>query len=301
MSAEDVQKNKQVAQLTCQYIVEKFLTPNDIDGNMLKSYTDPDFEELETLNQIYEYLLMHGYNKGQGGEAIKKVFGEKPAYWKRKEKNQLWEQTRELLYGFDPVKVKAEYSIYKLFNCLKEAPFEVDDPTIPVYGYCKTILGGAKYFADNFASQPNPVDAFFNHFREISSDCETPEKVAQKELTKISGIGDALSLDFLKERGFTNFVKPDVHTIEICGELGYFDSDKNKNEQAIQSMKQIAQDAKITPYAVDKMFWLIGSGNFYEVENVNAADSQRVSEYLGGKNKATDRKNAFYKYMKDRL
>jgi thermostable 8-oxoguanine DNA glycosylase len=79
---------------------------------------------------------------------------------------------------------------------------------------------------------------------------------------EIFGYGFSLACDFLKELGFTNYVKPDVHLIDIFSGVGL--SSKHVLD-IFQTASQIANDVNETPYAVDKAFWLIGSGNLYLV------------------------------------
>jgi hypothetical protein len=79
---------------------------------------------------------------------------------------------------------------------------------------------------------------------------------------EIFGYGFSLACDFLKELGFTNYVKPDVHLIDIFSGVGL--SSKHVLD-VFQTASQIAHDVNETPYAVDKAFWLIGSGKLYLV------------------------------------
>ncbi len=84
---------------------------------------------------------------------------------------------------------------------------------------------------------------------------------------EITGIGFPLACDFLKELGYVQYGKPDVHLKEIFKELNLIDpNEKSTIKQDYQTLKlidQIAKENRITPFEVDKVFWLIGSGNFY--------------------------------------
>lgn len=84
---------------------------------------------------------------------------------------------------------------------------------------------------------------------------------------EIDGFGFALSCDFLKEMGYVNFGKPDTHIKDIFIELGFLtNTAKNSLKADYLSLKLIERIAKNNgraPYAVDKLLWLIGSGNFY--------------------------------------
>ena len=88
---------------------------------------------------------------------------------------------------------------------------------------------------------------------------------------EISGIGFPLACDFLKEIGFMNFGKPDVHLKEIFKALNLIDPNENsaikQDYQTLKLIDKIARANGITSFEVDKIFWLIGSGNFY-LENI---------------------------------
>ena len=78
--------------------------------------------------------------------------------------------------------------------------------------------------------------------------------------TKIRGFGFALACNMLKELGYTDYPKPDIHLIDICESLQL--STRNPYE-VFEAIVRMADDNKITPYKVDKIFWLICSGRFY--------------------------------------
>ncbi len=81
---------------------------------------------------------------------------------------------------------------------------------------------------------------------------------------EIKGFGLALACDFLKELGYRDYPKPDVHLIKIFSELKLSkSSDPYEVYKAIIEMSEaVGEDA----YTVDKIFWLISSGRFYLVD-----------------------------------
>ena len=80
---------------------------------------------------------------------------------------------------------------------------------------------------------------------------------------EIEGFGFALSCDFLKELGYVNFPKPDVHLRDIFTALELCQEDAD-DYQLFKSVIRLSDHANVTPYNADKVFWLIGSGNFYK-------------------------------------
>jgi hypothetical protein len=80
---------------------------------------------------------------------------------------------------------------------------------------------------------------------------------------EIKGFGFALACDFLKELGYRDYPKPDVHLIKIFYNLGL-----SKSSEPYDVYKTIVEMAGIVgedAYTVDKIFWLISSGSFYLV------------------------------------
>ena len=64
---------------------------------------------------------------------------------------------------------------------------------------------------------------------------------------------------FHKELGYVNFPKPDVHLRDIFTALELC-QDGDDDDQLFKAIIRVAGNANVTPYNVDKTFWLIGSG-----------------------------------------
>ena len=84
--------------------------------------------------------------------------------------------------------------------------------------------------------------------------------------SEINGYGFALACDFLKENCSHQYAKPDTHIKAIFKGLG-LSSNKNttKNEdiEIFRSVIEYSRSINEIPYEVDRLFWLIGSGDFY--------------------------------------
>ena len=105
---------------------------------------------------------------------------------------------------------------------------------------------------------------------------------------EIAGFGFALSCDFLKEMGYVNFPKPDVHLRCIFTALGLC-REKASDFQLFRAVVRVAGHAGVSPYNADKAFWLIGSGYFYN------------DPHLGTNGRIKRRRENFIKYAKLRL
>lgn len=82
---------------------------------------------------------------------------------------------------------------------------------------------------------------------------------AQNIESQVYGIGYALACDFLKEVG-VDCGKPDVHIKKILE--GVTNQRKLNDQQLQEAMQIIAKEKKVTLFAVDKVFWMIGTTNF---------------------------------------
>ena len=118
--------------------------------------------------------------------------------------------------------------------------------------WSKAVVDSAKYIKA-FSS----IEAFDKYV------IQSPElkKVPLDISKKITGIGFALACNALKDLGYLDYVKPDIHLIDICDELNISRRDPIA---VFDAMQKIAKDNNITPYKLDKVLWLVCSGNFYE-------------------------------------
>lgn len=149
--------------------------------------------------------------------------------------------------------------------------------------YCKTILSAAK-----FMSQFRSKDDFYDWVDFFDKDDRARAALPMILEKEIDGFGFALSCDFLKEIGYVNFAKPDVHLHEIFKGLKLC-LPKADDYGVYKAIVRLARNAKVTPYAADKIFWLIGSGYFYEDKNI------------GKEGKIGSKKKLFLEYCQNNL
>lgn len=89
--------------------------------------------------------------------------------------------------------------------------------------------------------------------------------------TQIHGIGLPLTCDWLKECGCQWLVKPDTHIINVYKHLvGLSNNAKVNDSTIIEDMYDWSveiknhHDPQMTAYKLDKIIWLICTGNFYQ-------------------------------------
>ena len=128
--------------------------------------------------------------------------------------------------------------------------------------YCRSILSGAR-----FLSRFSSAEEFYGWVDFFDEDERARPALPLLVAQEIEGIGFALACDYLKELGYENFSKPDVHVKDIFWAIGLCTWGTSDYE-VFKAVARVARNVGVTPYNVDKLFWLIGSGNFYEDQDV---------------------------------
>lgn len=149
--------------------------------------------------------------------------------------------------------------------------------------YCQTILSAAS-FVEQFASALD----FFSWVDFFDRDDRARASLPMLLSREIEGFGFALSCDFLKEMGYVNFPKPDVHLRDIFTSLGLCKA-KPDDYQLFKAVIRVAGHAGVSAYNADKVFWLIGSGYFYS------------DLHIGNQGRVGSRKREFIEYAKPLL
>jgi hypothetical protein len=129
--------------------------------------------------------------------------------------------------------------------------------------YCRTVLCGAR-FLSRFAS----AEEFYEWVDFFDGDDRARPALPLLLAQEIEGIGFALACDFVMGLGYENFSKPDVHVKEIFRAIRLSPLGASDYE-VFKDVARVAGNAGVTPYNVDKLFWLIGSGYFYDDPHVS--------------------------------
>ena len=170
----------------------------------------------------------------------------------------------KILFNFNPKSVFETYreDWKKLFDKFAEKfksryKMDINNKRNAWVMYSKGVLSGAK-FLSNFNSV-REFDKFVKSFFHDEFTIAALPMLLEKE---IFGFGFPLACDFLKELGYVQYAKPDIHLKDIFLELGLVGSksDYEVFKKIVKMSKLVNKD----PVIVDKIFWLIGSGNFYE-------------------------------------
>jgi len=248
-----------------------------VTAKLIEEYINPisPRPKPKTKNGLYRRILESAQNAGMKPKVIGGAIGG-------------IDKLSVVLYEFNPRKVLKKYDDWKpIFNQIKKRLKPIGKVRRTSRGiwpnYCKTILSAA-LFVEQFKSANDFYDwvDFFN--KDDRSRASLPMLIDQE----IKGLGFALSCDFLKELGYANFPKPDVHLRDIFTALELC-NDKGDDYQLFKAIVRLSSNANVSPYNADKVFWLIGSGYFYDDPGI-------------GKNgRIGSKKEDFIKYARSKL
>lgn len=231
---------------------EFLLSKNDegiTHGVLTKYLSGDECPRLGTINAIYERLLESAQSANMKSGVIGKAIGG-------------IDKLGSVLFDFDVNKTKANYPSYeillnKIEDILKPHGKVRRGPRCIWPRYCETILSAA-----SFLSQYSSAGDFYNW-----CDGFVKDQLARLALPllldkEISGFGFALACEFLKEIGYSGYGKPDVHIKDIFKGIGLCPQTASDYD-VLKAIIRIADNAQVSPFSVDKVFWLIGSGYFY--------------------------------------
>lgn len=239
----------------------------------LNAYLSPDSSRRpQDMRDLFKALLLSAQNANMKAGVIGGSLGQRGNI----------DPLGSVLFDFDHIKVLEKYDTANdLFWVIKDnfktkdnGKFRSEKNSIwPKY--CVTILSTAE-----FLTQFKNVKEFSQWMESFMKNSHFSIALPMIIENEIDGFGFALACDFVKEYGYENFGKPDVHIKDIFCGLGFADS-MDKNYQLFKKLVNFADTVGETPYAVDKVFWLIGSGNLYMNESPTQKKGRKVNLSIG--------------------
>lgn len=244
----------------------KSLTTKDgvpVTQEMLSKYFQ--VEKPKTLSEIYFRLISSAQNAnmkaGVIGGSIDGV-----------------ENLRDILCDFEPKAIIQKYGddSRRVFTDIKKQvkPRGKVNANGLWLRYCDTIISGA-IFLEQFSS----AEDFYKWANWFYKDERARPALPLLLKEEINGFGFALSCDFLKEIGFLEYGKPDVWLRKIFVSLELCSPEVTDNE-LLKAIIRVAQSSGVTPYKVDKVFWLIGSGKFYLDKKNTRQNADRFIKFV---------------------
>jgi hypothetical protein len=226
-----------------------------ITQKVLDKHINPQFKEKpKHISEIYLRFLESAQNAGMKPKVIGGAIGGV-------------EKLQSVLFNFEPNKVLGKYGddgkklLHDIEARLKPRGKVRKTKKGQWPKYCRTILSVAE-----FLIQFKSAAYFFKWIDFFDKDEKSRVALPMMLDKEIDGIGFALACDFLKELGYKNFSKPDVHLRYIFTKLGLYSKNKPDDYQLFKAINRVAKNNNVSSYNADKLFWLIGSGNFYDVK-----------------------------------
>ena len=248
------------------------LTKEGVTSEIIDIHLVPEYNKPQNLNSIFKRFCESAQNRQMLPKVIGNAIGG-------------FDNFSKVLYGFNPQKVVENYTKNDKLKLLEKI-IEVLNPKGQIRQtnrsiwpqFCKSIIDTA-YFLNQFESSED----FYKWADYFVTDMKSKPVLPLLISLEITGIGFPLACDLLKELGYSNFAKPDVHLKDIFTELNLIEDENNELKQNINILRAvdiIAENNSISSYAVDKVFWLIGSGNFYRSNTDIGRNKKEFIKYI---------------------
>lgn len=248
---KQIEKDKAFYKFAYNFLLKK--TPDYITGKIIKSYLEVAKPEnnVASLNDIFKKML----SSAQSGSMYPKVIGGAI---------DGIENLGKVLDNFN-----VDYVVNN-FDGKEELLLDVIQNVLRPKGkirkslqslwpkYCKTIISTAR-----FLNQFNDEKGFITWTNKYCGDEIDIAVLPLLISTEIYGFGFALVCDFLKDLGYKDYGKPDVHIKDILKAYGFTDP-RAADYFVLKTMIRISRNAGISCFELDGILWLIGSGNFYK-------------------------------------
>lgn len=222
--------------------------PEGITEKKLNRYFLCDNANYKNISDVFERFITSAQNYQSMPNVIK--FSDRKS------------MVKKILFDYDLNKVMKAWNADSLYQHFRKV-FKISSPDTKQNSWYKwscSIIDSARFL--NEFKNVNDFKRFVGRFKfNVHTRMALPLLISHK----IKGIGFALACDALKELGFVEYPKPDVHMLDVFSALGMCE----RNEIAVfETIVKISEkcretDKSVTPYKVDKIIWLICSGNYY--------------------------------------
>lgn len=239
---ERTEKIRAIYEKAFQYLSE--ITPSLIQHGGLEEYFDIK-KSFKTKNDILFMLLSSLQNRQMAANVIG---------FQNQNRSQNF---KNIFFEYDCELILNTYTPETLFERFQK-DFQINNAQSKSNlwkVYSKSVISACKFIST--FKDAKDFDDFIESFRYNQLSLAAVPMLLEKE---IFGLGFALACDFLKELGYTAYTKPDVHIKDIFHKL---DLCENEDFSAYKAVVEMARAVDETPYKVDKIFWLIGSGRYY--------------------------------------
>lgn len=164
---------------------------------------------------------------------------------------------RKLLFGFDCKMILANYdekTLLETFN--KNFTIKNIDSKQNLWRlYAKSVISAA-----NFINEFSSIEEFDNFIKKYDNNKIELITLLQN---KVYGLGFALACNFLKDLGYSDYSKPDVHIKDIFLAFDFCDKDDYSVFNAVSEMSSLVKDSA---FNIDRLLWFLCSGKIDDVK-----------------------------------
>jgi hypothetical protein len=171
-------------------------------------------------------------------------------------------ELKNILCSFNPKKIVSQYETANHLIDIFKVKFQIKNIQSKRNlwrKFAEGIISGSRFMASF-----NDKNEFDNFIKTFSLNKYTKAALPMLLSREIKGFGLALACDFLKELGYRDYPKPDVHLIKIFSDLKL--STSTDPYEVYKVIVEMAEIVEKDAYTVDKYFWLISSGRFYLID-----------------------------------
>lgn len=245
---------------------EYLLSFDSVTTEMLEAHIDEwKNRKPDSIHELFKAFLGHAQNRQGMPNSIGNI-----------------ENLSPILFEFDHIKLNNEYPDWGvLFDAIYESDYSPPGRMVKSNNkshwviYCKAIIS-----ITEFLSSYETIEDFQKFVNGFLTNEQSKLALPLLLSEEIFGFGFALACDFLKENVSPEFIKPDTHINDIAQGLGITKS--KSNYQIFKDVEAYCSRINVLPYAVDKVFWLVGSGNFYlSGTKINSSKKQFIDQIKG--------------------
>lgn len=226
--------------------------PSDVSDEQLEELFIVPKENFNTKNKILKRL----FSSLQNYQSMNNDIG----FDTKEDRKKIF---KKILFDFDDAKILKRY---KTYNDLLEVfirEFDLDRSRFKRENNQWTKYSKAVLSASSFMSRFKDASDFHRFIMRFKYNDMTAAALPMLLSKEIYGLGFAIGCDFLKEIGYDQYPKPDVHLMDVFSELDLSERNEYSCYKAIIRMANCVEE---TPFKVDKVLWLICSGKYGDVE-----------------------------------
>lgn len=163
----------------------------------------------------------------------------------------------KILFNYDCRKILENYTEDSLLETFSKHFMigNVDSKNNSWRLYAKSIISASKFM--NAFNGIEDFERFIDRFN-YNEYSTLALPILLKET--IFGMGFALACNFLKDLGYSEYSKPDVHIKDIFVGLELCEDDEYS---VFKAVKEMANYVGVSPAQVDKLLWIVCSGDFH--------------------------------------